>query len=153
MPSLETMPFFSVGYPNKERVEVTLLGPLGGAKANEDDWLKALVHVSVGGFKGEVEIYMCGSDMIRFKEQLKPVYEHLEGVAEFKTVEGQLAIKIEVDKLGHVLASGFILDDLAKTNGLNFSISYDQTLLWHTISEIDEALFELFPDGITMPGD
>ncbi len=134
------MPFFSVGYPNKERVEVTLLGPPA-----DHDWIKALVRVSVGGFKGEVEIYMSVSDMIRFKEQLKPVYENLEGVAEFNTLEGQLGIKIEVDKLGHVLASGFIIDDLVNSNRLDFSISYDQTLLWHTISEIDEALFELLP--------
>ena len=93
----------------------------------------------------------CVSDVIRFKEQLEPVYRNLEGVAEFKTIEDQLAIKIEVDKLGHVEASGFFIDDFASGNKLNFNISYDQTLLWHTISEIDEALVELFRDGITKP--
>jgi hypothetical protein len=145
------MPFFSVGYPDKERVEVTLLGPPSDPKAEGYDWVKALVQVEVGAFKGELEIYMGVSDMIRFKEQLDLVYRNLEGVAEFKTIEDQLAIKIEVDKLGHVQASGFVLDDFESGNKLNFNISYDQTLLWHTISEIDEALFELFPDGITKP--
>ena len=151
MPSVESMPFFSVGYPDKERVEVTLLGSPSNPKSEGYDWAIALVRVEVGAFKGELEIYLCVSDMIRFKEQLEPVYRNLEGVAEFKTIEDQLAIKIEVDKLGHVQASGFVLDDFVSGNKLNFNISYDQTLLWHTISEIDEALFELFPDGITKP--
>jgi hypothetical protein len=137
------MPFFSVGYPEKERLEVSLLGAPANPKTEGCDWIKALVHVEVGGFKGEVEIYMCVSDMIRFKEQLEPVYQNLNGSAEFKTIEGQLYIQIEVDKLGHVQAIGFLLDDLASGNKLSFEIQYDQTLLWHTISEIDEALFEL----------
>jgi hypothetical protein len=142
------MPFFSIGYPDKERLEVTLLGSPSHPKS---DWVSALVRVEVGAFKGELEIYMCVSDMIRFKEQLEPVYRNLEGFAEFKTIEDQLAIKIEVDKLGHVQASGFVIDDFASGNKLNFHISYDQTLIWHTISEIDEAMYELFPEGITKP--
>jgi len=143
------MPFFSVGYPNKERIEVTLLGPPVDPKTEGYDWIKGLVQVEVGAFRGELEIYLCVSDMIRFKEQLEPVYRNLKGVAEFKTIEDQLAIRIEVDKLGHVEATGFVLDDFVYGNKLQFNISYDQTLLWHTISEIDEALFELFPDGVT----
>ena len=145
------MPFFSIGYQDRERVEVTLLGSPSHPKSEEYDWAKALVQIDVGAFKGELEIYICVSDMIRFKEQLEPVYRNLEGVAEFNTIEDQLAIKIEVDKLGHVQASGYVLDDFVSGNKLHFNISYDQTLLWHTISEIDEALFELFPDGITKP--
>lgn len=145
------MPFFSIGYPDKERLEVTLLGTPSDPKSEGYDWVRALVQVEVGGFKGELEIYMCVSDMLRFKEQLEPVYRNLEGVAEFKTIEDQLAIKIEVDKLGHVQASGFLIDDFVSGNQLNFNISYDQTLLWHTISEINTALFELFPDGPTNP--
>jgi 6-phosphofructokinase len=136
MPSVESMPFFSIGYPDKERVEVTLLGPPSNPKSEGYDWVKALVQVAVGAFKGKLEIYICVSDMIRFKEQLEPVYRNLEGVAEFKTIEDQLAIKIEVDKLGHVQASGFILDDFDSGNRLDFNINYDQTLLWHTILQL-----------------
>ena len=77
------------------------------------------------------------------KAQLEPVYQNLDVVAEFKTIEDQLYIRIETDRLGHVQAKGFLLDDLASGNKLEFEINYDQTLLWHTISEIDEALFEL----------
>ena len=137
------MPFFSIGYPEKERLEVTLLGVPANPKTAGYDWTKALVQIEVGGFKGAVEIYMCVSDMISFKEQLEPVYQTLQGVAEFKTIEGQLYIRIEADKLGHVQASGYLLDELASGNKLDFEIQYDQTLLWHTLAEIDEAIFEL----------
>jgi len=137
------MPFFSIGFPEKERLEVTLLEVPANPKTEGYDWTKALVQIEVGGFKGEVEIYMCVSDMIRFKEQLEPVYQNLKGEAEFKTIEGQLYIRIEADKLGHIQVNGHLLDDLGSGNRLEFEIRYDQTLLWHTISEIDEALFEL----------
>lgn len=137
------MPFFSVGYPEKERLEVTLLGVPANPQTEGYDWIKARVEIEVGGFKGEVEIYMCVSDMVRFKAQLEPVYQNLNGVAEFTTIESQLYIRIEATKLGHIQVAGFLLDDLASGNKLEFEINYDQTLLWHTISEIDEALFEL----------
>jgi hypothetical protein len=142
---LEVMPFFSIGYPDKERLEITLVGAPSDLKAEGYDWIKGQVQIEVGAFKGELELQLCVSDIIRFKEQLEPVYERLEGVAEFNTVEDQLSIRIEVDKLGHVQASGYLLDDFVAGNKLHFNISYDQTLLWHTISEIDEALFELQP--------
>lgn len=138
------MTLFSVGYADKERLEVKLLGQPADRKS-KDDLIKALVQIDAGAFKGEVEISLCLSDIIRFKEQLEPVYEKLEGVAEFKTVEDQLAVRIEVNKLGHVQASGYLLDDFVCGNKLYFNINYDQTLLWHTISEIDETLFELRP--------
>lgn len=81
--------------------------------------------------------------MIRFKKQLEPVYRNLTGKAEFKTMEDQLYIQIEVDKLGHIQATGYLRGSLYLDNMLSFEIRYDQTLLWHTISEIDEAIFEL----------
>ena len=143
--SRDEMPFFSVGYTDKERVEVKLLGRPADPKSEGYDWIKGLVQIDVGAFKGELEISLWLSDIIRFKEELEPVYENLKGVAEFKTIEDQLAIRIEVNKLGHVQASGYLFDDFVCGNKLYFKISYDQTLLWHTISEIDEALFELRP--------
>ena len=138
------MSSFSIGYPDKERLEVTLVGAPANPKTEGYDWVKALVQIQVGAFNGEVEIYMCISDMVRFKEQLEPVYQNLKGTAEFKTIEGQLYIRVEADKLGHVQATGHLSDDLASGNKLDFEIRYDQTLLWHTISEINEALTGLF---------
>lgn len=141
------MPYFSIGYPEKERVVVSLCGPPADAESEGYDWVEALVQVEVGAFKGELQLFICVSDMIRFKEELEVVYNAVAGVAEFKTIEEQIYIHIEVNKLGHVQASGYIIDDFVAGNRLNFNIQYDQTLLWHTISEIDEALVELLPSA------
>jgi hypothetical protein len=137
------MPFFSIGYFDHDRIEVNLVGPPADRKTNDLDWVTANVEITVGGFSGRARIYMCVSDMIRFKEALDPVYQTVSGVAEFKTIENQFYTRIEVDRLGHVSASGFLIDTFGDGNKLTFNIRYDQTLLWHTISEIDEALFEL----------
>ena len=134
------MSFFSIGFPERERVEVSLLGGAADPASEGFDWVRARVRVEVGGLSGDVEIYMCLSDIIRFKEQLEPVYRNLSGAAEFTTIEGQLSIRIEVNHLGHVRATGYLLDDVTTSNRLSFDIQYDQTMLRRTISEIDKAL-------------
>ena len=139
------MPFFSIGYPDKECLVVTLLGAPTASGSEGYEWIKAVAHVEVGAFNGDLEIRIDVSDMTRFHDELEVVYRNVAGVAEFKAIEDQLYINIEVDKLGHVQASGYMIDDSVAGNKLNFNIQFDQTLLWHTISEIDEALFQLFP--------
>ena len=119
------------------------MGSPADPKSEGYDWINATVHIEVGAFKGDNQISICLSDVIRFKDQLEPVYRNLKGFAEFKTIEDQLYIRIDLDDLGHVQASGYLIDDFVLGNKLNFNIQYDQTLLWHTISEIDEMLFEL----------
>lgn len=137
------MPCFSIGYFDGDRVEVTLTGIPADSTTEGYDWITATAKVQVAGFKGEVSIHLCVSDLIRFKAQLEPMYRNLHGTAEFRTIEDQLYIHTEVDKLGHVQATGYLRGNLISGNKLNYEIQYDQTLLWHTISEIDEALFEL----------
>jgi hypothetical protein len=77
------MPFFSIGYPDKERLEITLVGAANDPKAEGYDWIKGQVRIDVGAFNGELQIDLCLSDIIRFKEQPEPVYEKLEGVAQY----------------------------------------------------------------------
>ena len=120
--SVSARPFFSIGYPEKERLELICLSRPGDPRSEGYDWVRALVQVEVRGFKGELEIYICVSDMVRFKEELVPAYQNVGGVAEFKTIEDQLFITIEVDKLGHVQASGYLVDDFVAGNKLNFHI-------------------------------
>jgi hypothetical protein len=140
------MAFFSIGGFNSERLEINLTGSPARTKSKGEDWVTAKVKVDIGAFKGELQISIWLSDVISFKEQLDLVYRDLKGVAEFTTIEDQLFIRIELDRLGHVLASGYLVDDFDRGNKLSFNIQYDQTLLHHTISEIDELLFEFSPD-------
>lgn len=134
------MLLFSVG-SEKEFIEVVL--PDAAVKKARYDGVMVSVNIGVGGFSGAVEVSIGISDVVRLKEQLEPVYRDVSGVAEFTTIEQQIYICVEVDKLGHVKATGYLIDRFYDGNKLEFCIKYDQTLLWHTISEIDEAIFEL----------
>ena len=142
------MPFFSIGYAERERVEVSLLGAPADPASEGFDWVGARVRVEVGGLSGDVEICVCLSDVVRFRERLEPVYRSLSGAAEFTTIEGQLYIRVEVNRFGHVRATGHLLDDVTTSNRLSFDLEFDQTMLGRTISEMDRALAELSPKRV-----
>ncbi|HXC37176.1 MAG TPA: hypothetical protein VNV43_14970 [Candidatus Acidoferrales bacterium] len=135
------MPSWSIGYPKKERIEVELLSP--SADDCGYDWVRACAHVSVGGFRADIQMMILAGDMRRFLEALEPVYRDLRGVAEFTTLEDQLRLKVEVDHVGHVRVTGHVKDQAGLGNRLNLEVTFDQTLLWHTVSELSEALSEL----------
>ena len=63
-------------------------------------------------------------------------------------MEGQLYILLETDGLGHIRATGYLRQNTVSSTELSFEIEFDQTLLWHTISEIDEALFKFSENKI-----
>jgi hypothetical protein len=135
-------PFFSIGYPERERLEIELLSLPSDKETEGYDWIEARAIIHTGGFSGDFNLMITKEDMVNFKTELEPLYKDLRGVAEFKTIEDQLSIRIEVNKLGHVTASGYLKDDASFGNRLKFKIEYDQTLLFHTICEINEALFQ-----------
>ena len=135
------MPSWSIGFPEKERLHVCLSSELFSNRGYE--WLSAKVRINVGGFVGDVSMTLLFGELMRFKEQLETLFRTLRGKAELKTLEGQLHIVVEVDKLGHVTAKGELCDGAGIGNVLRFEIRFDQTLLWHTISELGEALLEI----------
>ncbi len=137
----EEYPFFSIGYPERERLEVHLLSPPADNETEGIEWIQSRAIIQAGAFSGSFDLMIDRGDMVRFKDELEPAYNELKGIAEFKTLEDQIYVKVEVDQMGHVKASGYVKDDAGFGNRLEFGFTYDQTLLWHTISEIDEALF------------
>src|SRR5882724_9758630 len=143
-PSLD-MAFFSLGFFDRERIEVTLIGSPADKETEGFDWVKARVQVWAGGFTGDVQICICLSDIVRFRQELEPVYNDLRGAAEFKTIENQLYIRVESDALGHITATGYLKSDFVLGDELKFDLRFDQTLLFHTLSETADALFELSP--------
>jgi hypothetical protein len=137
------LPYWSLGYPERERISFELFPPVSDKHTEGYDWIKASAKIQVGDFYGQTELLLTVSDIIRFKEQVECLYLNLKGYAEFTTIEGQVGIKVETDGLGHMNTSGYLKDDVSSGNKLSFKIEFDQTLLKRTISEIDEALFQL----------
>jgi hypothetical protein len=136
------MATFSLGYPEKQRIEIAVTKTFASSNADPYAWAKAQVHVELDSFSADIEIYLDISDVVRFHSELELIYRNLTGVAEFKTLENQLYLHLEMDSLGHVKVSGFISDS-DKSNQLTFEFALDQTLLSRTITEIKSALREL----------
>jgi hypothetical protein len=139
------MIFFSLGFGESERLEVRVADDCSSVRL--DDWLEVHVKLTIQGIVAEVPISIIPAEVARFKEELAVVYREVGGSAEFKTMEGQLSIRVSVDKLGHVTTSGVLKSDLSGSSHVSFTLKFDQTLLWHTISEIDEFLFATTKNG------
>jgi hypothetical protein len=135
------MPSWSIGYPERERLELRLLSR--PAKDEHYDWVSAEAHIAVGGFSGDTKLSVTASEMREFLAKLETLYRDLKGQAEFVTVEDQIRINVAVDRLGHVKVTGHLKDDAGFGNTFRFELAFDQTTLGHTISELRVALHEL----------
>lgn len=135
------MPFWSIGGLNHERLEVEL----AGAPPEEDGirWLYCRAAISAGKFSGNTDLNLTVDDLVCFRADLETAYKNMPGKAELKTLEDQLHLFVEIDRLGHVEVQGRLLDAAGIGNALHFIMRFDQTLLWRTISEIDELLLEI----------
>jgi hypothetical protein len=126
----------SFGYPERERLEFAFAAP----EISSDDWLRARSTVAVGGFHGETDLYLEASDFARLLPDLRQLYETLRGSVDFTTTENQVGFRLTGDGRGHVKLCGHLLDQAGDGNRLDFTLDYDQTLLWHSIAEIDDLL-------------
>ena len=86
---------------------------------------------------------ILASDMKRFLEALESVYRDLRGTAEFTTIEHQLYLKVEVDRVGHIRVTGEVRDDASFGNRLTFTLGFDPTMLQRTLSELRHVVSEL----------
>ena len=126
----------SFGHPERERLEFVF--PSSGRPIQ--GWFHPTVTVSSGPFSGSTNAYCELSDFARLLPELQRLYDELRGTATFATIERQIGFTLTGDGLGHIELRGFFDDRAGGDNRLNFSISFDQTLLWHSIPEIRDFL-------------
>jgi hypothetical protein len=129
---------WSIGHAEKEYLRIELLSP--PAKDEGYDWISARAIIDVGGFHGDTTIMITLTDMARFAQQVRSLYDTLKGEAEFRTIEDQIYIKLTTDGLGHITASGYLADQAGMGNRLSFKIEFDQTVLQKTLAELDSAV-------------
>ena len=132
------MTSWSIGHAQREQIEVELLS----SAANDCgyDWVSTRAHVAVEAFRADIPMLILATDLRRFREALLPVYRDLDGIAEFTTIEDQLYLKVEIDRVGHVQVTGYVKDDASFGNRLTFELQFDQTMLRGTLSELSHAL-------------
>jgi len=136
---------FGVGHPQHERVEFEQIEYQNECCDDVDDvyganWLECAVSVEAGGLGGRARVLVLAQEVHEFLAQCRALYEKLEGHAEFKTVEDQVYLLIEGDGLGHMVCNGHLADQPEADNRLTFVLRFDQTLLWHTVSELEEVI-------------
>lgn len=72
--------------------------------------------------------------------QLQRLYATLRGIATFQTVERQVGFTLTGDGKGHIELVGFLKDRGGGDNSIQFRLSYDQTLLPRSITQIEALL-------------
>ena len=140
------MLIFSFGHSERERIEVDVLGyersPVG--EYWDDNWLNVEIRVCAGGFRGKAAATIITSELEKFLSELRPLYEKLDGVAEFMTMEEQLGLRLTGDGKGHIELRGEVADQAGIGNRLHFNLRFDQSQLQKSIREL-ELVVETFP--------
>lgn len=98
------------------------------AELNWDkNWVEGYVKVKAGAFSGEFKADFMTVDFVSFKSELTRLYDKLNGIATFNTLESQVEIKIVGDGIGHLKAECEVMDYAGTGNKLEFEIDFDQT--------------------------
>lgn len=133
---------FSIGGIENEKIEVELVGyerePVG--EYYDDNWVRGNVSISVSGFRGNYGAAFLTVDFSQFLDELQNLYNSLNGIAEFKTLEGQLYIKASGDGKGHISIEGEASNGMETGNRLNFNLEIDQTDLSSTIKQLKKLV-------------
>jgi len=103
-------------------------------------WVPVNITIRTGGFSGQFKAAFLARDMVKFRDELRTLYESLNGYATFETLENQMHLRVTVDKLGHIYVDGELRDEVCISNKLIFQMSFDQTYLGHTVQELDEVI-------------
>ena len=99
--------------------------------------LYADVEIAAGAFDGAFQAEFRSDELAHFHEQLRDLYERLDGTALFDSCEGWLRIEIRGDGKGHFRATCDAHDDAGTGNRLRFWLDFDQTELPAMIRGLD----------------
>jgi hypothetical protein len=121
-----------------EKLVVEVLG--SPVKDEYAVWIPVHITIRTGGFSGQFKATFLARDMVKFRDELRTIYESLNGNATFETLERQMHLKVTVDKLGHIYVDGELRDEVCISNKLIFHMDFDQTYLGHTVQELNEVI-------------
>ncbi len=104
----------------------------------DKNWVKAIVEVKAGVFSGKFKADFMTVDFVSFKNELAKLYDKLNGIATFQTLENQVDIKIFSDGIGHLNAKCVVMDDAGNGNRLEFEIDFDQTYIPKILNQLEK---------------
>ena len=94
------------------------------------------VAVTCNGFAGRMQMEIDYTELCDFIQNLKALYDRLEGTAEIKEPYGyQAYIRFECDRTGHIIISGELYE---MENHLAFRTTIDQTDMKAFVHSFDQ---------------
>lgn len=110
----------------------------------DKNWISGIVKVKAGAFSGEFKTDFMTVDFVSFKNEMEKLYDKLNGIATFYTLENQVEIKIIGDGIGHLKAECKVMDYASIGNKLKFEIDFDQTYIPKLLNQL-EKITRRFP--------
>lgn len=110
----------------------------------DKNWIRGIVKVNAGAFSGEFKADFMTTDFMNFKNELAKLYEKLNGIATFYTLEEQVLVKVVGDGIGHLKADCVVMDNVGIGNRLEFEIDFDQSQIPKILNEL-ERITAKFP--------
>jgi hypothetical protein len=108
--------------------------------ADDGNWLKARLTVSVGAWAGSFEANLRAEEFEAFREQCENLHKTLRGTAAFKPLEPWLRLTLTGDGKGHIELTGDAIDRVGTGNQLRFAFrDLDQTFLPALIDQLREV--------------
>ena len=137
------VPVVSFGGTGHERLEIDVAGYERTQPVREyydDNWLRVNVAVAVGGFRGEFGATFQVAELMGFRDEFAKLHNSLRGSAALETMEGQLVLRLEGNRLGAIDLRGEAVDKPGIGNRLGFNLSLDRAQLANSLSELNEVL-------------
>lgn len=103
----------------------------------DKNWIRGIVNVKAGAFSGEFKADFMTVDFVSFKNELAKLYEKLNGIATFYTLEEQVMVKVVGDRIGHLKADCVVMDNAGIGNRLEFEIDFDQTHIPKILNQLE----------------
>lgn len=125
---------FQVGGAESDYVRVSVTAD------NKDGWLSVDVDIVAGGFRGRFPAAFDTYGIAEFARQLAKLNETVSGSAKFRSLEGQLELDMECDRLGRIAVSGKAVDVAGTGNRLLFEIEIDQSHLPEILKNLHATL-------------
>ena len=120
---------------DSEYVKITFNPPF-----SSEGWCQTEVEISVQGFFGRIAPWFDANEVARFSHEVASMYKSLNGTAEFKPLEEQLILKLQVTSNGRILAKGEAWSQAKHGNKLEFELGLDQSYLPSFIAGLQDAL-------------
>jgi hypothetical protein len=128
---------FQIGREDCNQVRVEVVETSG-------DFITVEVHAAAGAFAGAFRTDIVGAGLLRFRDDLRVLYERLSGTATFTgDYERMLQIEVTGDGRGHMTAACRVTDCQAFGARLQFSIDFDQTEMPAMLAGFDSVLATL----------